>query len=288
MIDPEMVAEAKRALGRQLATYRNAAGLKQSQLAPRVLYGRSTIANVETGRQTCSRTFWERTDRVLAADGALLRAYEELAALVRQQHADAARRLKESRQAATRQGSIGLNASEAAADMVTLSVRLDGREVIVQLSRRDLLQVGVGTFLEVFAFGQQADMLRDAAQKPRLPERLTVTAPAHLEEILVHLREQWHAQVKTDNLLGPRFALAAVLSQLTVIEGLRSELRDEQRLEVVRLGARYAESAAWLYEDSGDLAQARYWTSQAMDWAYESGDKPMMSWTIFRDRKSVV
>jgi len=46
MIDPETVTEAKRALGRQLAAYRDAAGLKQSQLAPLVLYGRSTIAEL--------------------------------------------------------------------------------------------------------------------------------------------------------------------------------------------------------------------------------------------------
>jgi tetratricopeptide (TPR) repeat protein len=287
MIDPEVVAEAKRALGRQFAAFRDAAGLNQHQLAPRILYGRSTIANVETGRQTCSRTFWERSDQVLAADGALLRAYEELADLIRQQHAATARRLEESRvpkprQVPTPQASADAHAPEAAADMVMLSVRLDGREVIVSLSRRDLLQVSLGTFLEAFAFGQQSDMLREAAERPGLPDRVTVTSPAHLDEILVHRREQWHAQVKTDNLLGPRFALASVLGQLTVIEGLRSELRDAQRLEVVRLSAQYAESAAWLYEDSGDMDQARYWTSQAMEWAYEADDKRMMSWTIFR------
>jgi hypothetical protein len=287
MIDPEAVAEAKRALGRQLAAYRGAAGLNQHQLAPRVLYGRSTIANVETGRQTCSRTFWQRSDQVLAAGGALLRAYEELADLIREQRADTARRLEErcvpkSKRVLTPQVSAGHHASQAAADTMMLSVRLDGREVIVSLSRRDLLHVGVGTLLEAFAFGRQSDMLREAAQRPGLPDRVTVISPAHLDEIRAYLREQWHAQVKTDNLLGPRYALASVLGQLTVIEGLRSELRDAQRLEFVRLGAQYAESAAWLYEDSGDIAQARYWTSRAMEWAYEADDKCMLSWTIFR------
>jgi tetratricopeptide (TPR) repeat protein len=88
--------------------------------------------------------------------------------------------------------------------------------------------------------------------------------------------------VKTDNLLGPRFALAGVLNQITVVEALRSVLRDEQRLEVVRLGAQYAESAAWLYEDAGNMGQARYWTSRAMEWAYEGDDERMLAWTIFR------
>jgi tetratricopeptide (TPR) repeat protein/transcriptional regulator with XRE-family HTH domain len=286
MIDPEIIADAKRSLGRQLAAYRDAAGLNQHQLAPRVHFGRSTVANVETGRQTCSRTFWERCDQTLAAGGALLRAYEELAALIREQHADTARRraarVAQSAPVPTPQVAADFLASETAAARVTVSVRLDGREVAMSLSRRDLLQGGVGTFLEAFAFGSQTDLLREGAQASGRPDRVTVTSPAHLDEILAHLREQWHAQVKTDNLLGPRFALASVLGQLTVIEGLRSGLRDAPRREAVRLGAQYAESAAWLYEDSGDLARARYWTSQAMEWAYEAGDKPMLSWTIFR------
>ena len=66
MIDPDAINEAKLALGRQLAAYRDAAGLKQQELAPRVHYGRSTIANVETGRQTCSGAFWERCYQELA------------------------------------------------------------------------------------------------------------------------------------------------------------------------------------------------------------------------------
>jgi hypothetical protein len=52
----------------------------------------------------------------------------------------------------------------------------------------------------------------------------------------------------------PRFALVGVLNHIGIVEALLSALRDAQRLEVVRLGARYAESAAWLYEDSGSMA----------------------------------
>jgi transcriptional regulator with XRE-family HTH domain len=112
--------------------------------------------------------------------------------------------------------------------------------------------------------------------------RLIIASPAHLQEILTHLREQWHALVKTDNLLGPRFALEGVLNQISVVEALRSVLRDEQRIEVARLGAKYAESAAWLYEDTDNMTQARFWTSQAMEWAYEGNDERMLAWTIFR------
>jgi tetratricopeptide (TPR) repeat protein len=170
-----------------------------------------------------------------------------------------------------------LEASEA-----VLRLQLDGREVVVPVSRRLLLQAGVGSFIEAFALGQQFDMLHEIVTGLGPVDRLVVTSPAHLREIVAHLREQWHALVKTDNLLGPRYALAGVLNQITVVDALRSVLRDEQRREVVRLGARYAESAAWLHEDAGNMAQARYWTNRAMEWAYEGDDERMLAWTIFR------
>jgi tetratricopeptide (TPR) repeat protein len=145
-----------------------------------------------------------------------------------------------------------------------------------------LLRAGIGSFVEAFTLGQQFDILDQVATQRRQVDRLVVTSPAHLREIVAHLRDQWHALVRTDNLLGPRFALAGVLNQIAIVEALRSVLRDEQRLEVVRLGAQYAESAGWLYEDAGNMAQARRWTSRAMEWAYEGDDVRLLAWTIFR------
>jgi transcriptional regulator with XRE-family HTH domain/tetratricopeptide (TPR) repeat protein len=178
--------------------------------------------------------------------------------------------------------SMAVDFPEPGPDTIVLSLRLGGKEVIIPISRRFLLRAGVSSFVEAFALDQQFDMVNDIMQRSRRAERLTIASPAHLQEILIHLREQWHALVKTDNLLGPRFALAGVLNQISVVEALRSILRDEQRIEVARLGAKYAESAAWLYEDTDNMTQARSWTSQAMEWAYEGNDERMLAWTIFR------
>lgn len=180
------------------------------------------------------------------------------------------------------------NIDPAKPDIVMLRLQLGGREIAVPLNRRLLLQAGIGSFVEAFALEHQVEMLHEIVSKHRQTDRLVVTSSAHLDEILAHLREQWHAQVKTDNLFGPRFALASVLNEITVVEALSSALRGEQRLEIVRLGAQYAESAAWLYEDSGDLVQARHWTSRAMEWAYESGDERMLAWTSFRRSQQAV
>jgi tetratricopeptide (TPR) repeat protein len=82
MVDSGEIAAARRALGRTLAAYREAAGYSQHSLAPLTHYGRSTIANVETGRQNVPRAFWERCEQLLKAEGVLLQAYDRLAALI--------------------------------------------------------------------------------------------------------------------------------------------------------------------------------------------------------------
>lgn len=207
LAESEEIRAVRRALGRRLATFRAAAGLSQHQFAPLTYYGRSTVANVEVGRQNVTRDFWQRCDELLNADGALVRGYDELEALVSQER-----------------------------------------------------------------------------EQHRVPPvaRLELASPAQVVEVLTHLREQWHLLVKTDNLLGPRHALAGVLDQIAIMEALLHSSRDKTRSEVTQLAARYAESAAWLHEDVGDMARARYWTGRAMEWAHEAGDPLMLAWTLFR------
>ena len=51
MITPNDVATAKLALGAKLAAFRHAAALNQHGLAKLVITSRSSIANIESGRQ---------------------------------------------------------------------------------------------------------------------------------------------------------------------------------------------------------------------------------------------
>ena len=75
--------QARAALGAELAVYRRAAGCTQAQLARLAEYSRSTIANVETGRQHVPRSFWERADAALRTGGTLATAHDELEAAAR-------------------------------------------------------------------------------------------------------------------------------------------------------------------------------------------------------------
>ena len=72
----EKVDEVWVTLGQQLAASRHAAGLSQHRLALLVEYSRSTIANVETGRQHVPRGFWVRCDEALGTGTALARGYD--------------------------------------------------------------------------------------------------------------------------------------------------------------------------------------------------------------------
>lgn len=112
--------------------------------------------------------------------------------------------------------------------------------------------------------------------------RLDTLSAGQLDELIRLLDDQWHVLVRTDNLLGPRHALSGVHGQIDVIGALLRTVRPPARHQVLQLGARYAESAAWLHEDSADLAGSRYWTGRSMEWALEAGDRLMMSWVLYR------
>lgn len=77
-VPPQDVVTAWIGLGHMLARSRKAAGYTQETFAPRVNYGRSTIANVETGRQRVGRDFWTRSDELLKTGGSLTREYDHI------------------------------------------------------------------------------------------------------------------------------------------------------------------------------------------------------------------
>jgi DNA-binding XRE family transcriptional regulator len=78
--EPEAIAERRRALGAQLATFRLAADLTQGQLARVVFRDRTTLVHIEKGRARADERFWRAVDQACAADGVLLAAFLELEA----------------------------------------------------------------------------------------------------------------------------------------------------------------------------------------------------------------
>lgn len=129
MVGQPDIHEASKALGRQLAARRRAAGYNQSQLAPLTGYGRSTVANVESGRQSAPRAFWSRCDEVLGAHGALLIACDEIEAMrrqLREENALAAQAERAARVRSWRDGVAAGPSTEADAADAALRLSADG------------------------------------------------------------------------------------------------------------------------------------------------------------------
>jgi len=90
--ESDAIENARRVLGAKLATYRRAAGYNQAEFASLIDYSRSTIANVETGRQHVPGKFWTAADTALHTGCALAEANDEIEAAVRREREEAARR----------------------------------------------------------------------------------------------------------------------------------------------------------------------------------------------------
>jgi hypothetical protein len=87
---------------------------------------------------------------------------------------------------------------------------------------------------------------------------------------------------RADNLLGSRHLLGVVVAQLATVEQACASARGPIRAELLAIGARYAECAGWLHQDSGDLSAAHRWSSRALDYAYELGDVQLTSYVLMR------
>lgn len=96
--EPEAVAELRRSLGSQLATFRLAADLTQGQLAKVAYCDRTTVVHIEKGRARADERFWRAVDIACDAGGALVAAYLELEAA----KAEYERREREQRLASVR------------------------------------------------------------------------------------------------------------------------------------------------------------------------------------------
>ncbi|MDI3406040.1 helix-turn-helix domain-containing protein [Streptomyces cavernicola] len=133
--------------------------------------------------------------------------------------------------------------------------------------------------LELETAPSQLDSL-PSLPSPRLP------TPKANPEILGYLKSVFVQHTQAEPLVGPRFLVPPVQSQVPLIEELCKEARGDVREDVLRVGARYAEFLGWLHQDTGDSREAMLWTNRALDYAFELGD-PALSSYIFQRRSNI-
>jgi transcriptional regulator with XRE-family HTH domain len=78
--EPEAIMAQRRQLGAALATFRQAAEWSQAQVGTKTDYDRTSINKIEHGHQLPDRPFWQAVDRLLQAEGALVKHYDDLVA----------------------------------------------------------------------------------------------------------------------------------------------------------------------------------------------------------------
>ncbi|WP_285500252.1 hypothetical protein [Actinokineospora sp. NBRC 105648] len=86
----------------------------------------------------------------------------------------------------------------------------------------------------------------------------------------------------TDNLAGPHSLVQVVPQQLRFIEDLLRDARGKDRAQLLRVGARYAEFAGWIYQDTGSLTSAMQASGEALDFAQEAEDEALASYILMR------
>jgi transcriptional regulator with XRE-family HTH domain len=123
------------------------------------------------------------------------------------------------------------------------------------------------------------DVLSDKPASRERPESLGVH---ELDEVASHLRRVFAEFSTADWLLGPRLVLASVTGHLALVEQLLARSSRDRPIELLRLGARYAEFSSWLHQDVGDVRAALLWADRAMEWAHEAGDPVMVSYVLAR------
>jgi transcriptional regulator with XRE-family HTH domain len=81
---------------------------------------------------------------------------------------------------------------------------------------------------------------------------------------------------------GPGRVIPTALALIAAIEAAGRRVGVHSRLQLVRLAARTAEFAGWLYRDAGVPDQALYWHDRAMDWAQQATDPAMQGYILLR------
>lgn len=152
--EPESIATERRALGAQLAAFRQAADLTQGQVARAAFRDRTMVAHIEKGRARADERFWQVCDEAVGAGGALLVAFHDLvAAKHAHEQQEQQTRLAEARARAERLTTNGHPAPAPTlpatndmglVDPPALSVRLDGGYVETLHSRiRELVDLDI-------------------------------------------------------------------------------------------------------------------------------------------------
>ena len=123
----------------------------------------------------------------------------------------------------------------------------------------------------------------DARMSLPVPPALPADLPEQASpEILGYLSNVLAEHIKADAVVGPRYLVPTVQSQLPLIDRLCEATRGPDHTEVLAVAAQFAEFCGWLYQDSGKPDSAVFWTNHALDYAQELNDPQLIAYIMMR------
>jgi transcriptional regulator with XRE-family HTH domain len=239
--EPEAVMTQRRQLGAALATFRQAADLSQAQVGTDTGYDRTSINKIERGYQLPDRPFWKAVDRLLQAEGALLKQYDELVASKRE-YAERQRRSSRAHHEANAQ-----RLRRAGQPMVLASLHAAGNDFSLSTS---LLPLPMSSYADT----------------------------AYLEAVQQHI---WHIVELDTRFGGSDLARLAVRFFRSVYQQLGTgayEPAIERDLQAT--AGELAEVAGWLLYDADRQDDVRRMNQESLYFSRLAGDRSMELLTL--------
>jgi transcriptional regulator with XRE-family HTH domain len=171
-------------------------------------------------------------------------------------------------------GTVAGDRPGGTADVVDSPLPESVRMLLRELWRDEVKRRAVLQMLGALATGVALD--GPALRRP------PVVPVAHASEVADHFARAFPELSTADWLLGPHEVLGTVGGHLDLIQQLLPNLAGARRVRLLQVGARYAEFASWLNQDSGNVRAATHWADRAMEWAQEVGNPHMVSYVLVR------
>lgn len=228
--------------GSELRRRRLAAGLSLNQMALGLHYSKGYLSKIETGSRPPSLALARRCDRILEADGALLRALPPTPP----------------------SSAAAASMPEVGSDDWALDLMMDGSSEAHLLRRRDLL---VGGAISLFGVTAGAPALAAVAGME--------STSGSFAAMLHQLRIQGRAQ-------PPALLLPTLVVQVHSLSTLAEAAAPAARDRLLLLASRFAEYTGWMVQESGDDRAMAWWTHRAVTYAKAAGDHELAAYAHVR------
>ncbi|MFI9641121.1 helix-turn-helix domain-containing protein [Micromonospora sp. NPDC051925] len=273
-VDPQQISDVKRALGQGLAGWRRRRGLTQDDVARRVHSTRSTVANVESGRQVVDRVFWVQCDSLLQAGGELITGYDEYRFLDVRHKEEKAEAARQARWGAVLDHQAIVEASEPAQDRDTsLASAVPDSAHGLRRDRRSTTSAEVG-FPAVM---DEVDGLRRSLHEALSMGTVTAAGLDEWEGIVAHHGRATRDH-STDTLLRE---IAGDLGELTELIGRSPSASALRRL--TGMAAQMSGLMCLVLCRIDDRTAAYRWARTARLATVEAGDPVTRSWVLAQE-----